>query len=133
MTATDFAHTSSAMKSYGGKSIFRAVKFAYTNEISTSKIMEDVFDMDHLKAVSGGKGVDFDTSKYAERIKEDEKRMPSFRRRKVPSLMGIVSETVTTVENTQVIDSGKKETKSKPNDPLQFEVVQHIVRTFHQR
>ena len=22
--------------------------------------MEDVFDMDHLKAVSGGKGVDFD-------------------------------------------------------------------------
>ena len=39
--------------------------------------------------------------------------------------MGIVSETVTTVENTQVIDSGKKETKSKPKDPLHFEVVQH--------
>uniref|UniRef100_A0A2K2AHT4 CRAL-TRIO domain-containing protein n=1 Tax=Populus trichocarpa TaxID=3694 RepID=A0A2K2AHT4_POPTR len=57
---------------------YNKVKFVYAEEINTMKIMEDLFDMDHLEAAFGGKGVDFDISEYAERMTEDDKRMPSF-------------------------------------------------------
>ncbi|KAJ6730382.1 hypothetical protein OIU85_021204 [Salix viminalis] len=55
------------------------VKFVYSDEINTRKVMEDLFDMDHLEAAFGGKdSVGFEINKYAERMKEDDNRMPSF-------------------------------------------------------
>lgn len=57
---------------------YNKAKCFYADEINTMKIMEDLFDMDHLEAAFGGKGVDFDINEYAERMTEDDKRMLSF-------------------------------------------------------
>ncbi|CAK7347106.1 unnamed protein product [Dovyalis caffra] len=58
---------------------YNKVKFVYSDDINSKKIMEDLFDMDHLESAFGGKdSVGFDISKYAERMREDDKRMPSF-------------------------------------------------------
>lgn len=55
------------------------VKFVYSDEPNSMKIMEDLFDMDHLESAFGGKDTGgFDIARYAERMKEDDKRMPSF-------------------------------------------------------
>ncbi|KAJ9167045.1 hypothetical protein P3X46_021727 [Hevea brasiliensis] len=57
---------------------YNKVKFVYSNEVNTMKIMEDLFDMNHLESAFGGKdNSGFDISKYAERMKEDDKRIPS--------------------------------------------------------
>ncbi|KAJ6919896.1 hypothetical protein NC651_013742 [Populus alba x Populus x berolinensis] len=55
------------------------VKFVYADEINTKKITGDLFDMDRLEAVFGGKRCRFcHIREFAERITEDDKRMPSF-------------------------------------------------------
>ncbi|XP_052190905.1 uncharacterized protein LOC127800368 [Diospyros lotus] len=54
------------------------VKFVYSDD-PTQKILEDLFDMDQLESSFGGKDMTgFDINKYAERMKEDDKRIPSF-------------------------------------------------------
>lgn len=56
---------------------YNKVKFVYSDEVNTMKIMEELFDMDQLESAFGGKdNSGFDISKYAERMKEDDKRMP---------------------------------------------------------
>lgn len=63
------------------------VKFVYSNDTNTNKIMEDLFDMDQLESAFGGnnnKG--FDITKYAERMREEDKRMPAFWTRADPSV-----------------------------------------------
>lgn len=44
------------------------------------KSMEDTFDMDKLKSAFGGKenNAGFEINKYAERMREDDKKMPYF-------------------------------------------------------
>uniref|UniRef100_A0A5B7A4S0 Putative random slug protein 5-like n=1 Tax=Davidia involucrata TaxID=16924 RepID=A0A5B7A4S0_DAVIN len=55
------------------------VKFVYSDDPNTKNIMEDLFEMDQLESVFGGKdNAGFDINKYAERMREDDKRMPSF-------------------------------------------------------
>ncbi|KAJ4851097.1 hypothetical protein Tsubulata_043126 [Turnera subulata] len=55
------------------------VKFVYSDEPNSMKIMEDLFDMDHLESAFGGKDSSgFEITRYAERMKEDDRRMPSF-------------------------------------------------------
>ncbi|KAI3890831.1 hypothetical protein MKX03_036284 [Papaver bracteatum] len=57
----------------------KKVKFAYSDDPNTKKIMEDLFDMDDLESSFGGnKQVCFNISEYSERMKEDEKKMPAF-------------------------------------------------------
>lgn len=52
------------------------VKFVHSDDPSTMKIMEEEFDVDKLESAFGGKdNVDFDINKYAERMREDDKRM----------------------------------------------------------
>lgn len=49
------------------------VKFGYSNDQNTKKIMADLFDMDHLEsAFDGNDGTGFDINKYAKRMKEEE-------------------------------------------------------------
>ncbi|XP_062099360.1 uncharacterized protein LOC133805248 [Humulus lupulus] len=61
------------------------VKFVYSDELNTKKIMEDHFDMDRLESAFGGNdNTGFDIQKYAERMKEDDKRMPAFWTRGYP-------------------------------------------------
>ncbi|KDP20223.1 hypothetical protein JCGZ_09855 [Jatropha curcas] len=58
---------------------YKKVKFVYSDELNTMKIMEDLFDMDQLESSFGGKDCSgFDIIKYAERMKEDDKKMPLF-------------------------------------------------------
>lgn len=55
------------------------VKFVYSDNPNTTKIMEDLFDMDVVESAFGGKDdADFNIAKYAERMKEDDKKIPLF-------------------------------------------------------
>ncbi|KAL7176025.1 hypothetical protein ACSBR2_029575 [Camellia fascicularis] len=55
------------------------VKFVYSDDPNTMKIMEDLFDKDKLESAFGGKdNAGFDINKYAKRMREDDKRIPSF-------------------------------------------------------
>lgn len=55
------------------------VKFVYSDDHNAMKIMEELFDMDKLESAFGGKDtVGFKFDKYAERMKEDDKKMPAF-------------------------------------------------------
>lgn len=58
---------------------YNKVKFGYSDDQNTKKIMEDLFDFDHLESAFGGKDdTGFDINRYAERMKEDDKKIPSF-------------------------------------------------------
>lgn len=56
------------------------VKFVYSSDPITMKIMEDTFDVDKLESAFGGKDTNasFEINKYAERMREDDKKMPYF-------------------------------------------------------
>uniref|UniRef100_A0A2P2IVA9 CRAL-TRIO domain-containing protein n=1 Tax=Rhizophora mucronata TaxID=61149 RepID=A0A2P2IVA9_RHIMU len=67
-----------AAKAFLDPKTYKKVKFVYFDEPSTMKIMEDVFDIEQLEYAFGGKNnTGFDIGKYAERMKEDDKRIPS--------------------------------------------------------
>lgn len=52
------------------------VKFFYPEDPDSRKAMEDLFDMELVESAFGGKGdADFDINKYAERMKEDDKKI----------------------------------------------------------
>ncbi|XP_050376721.1 uncharacterized protein LOC126794113 [Argentina anserina] len=56
---------------------YNKVKFVHAEDVNTKKIMEDLFDIDKLEAAFGGNDTaGFDINKYAERMKEDDKKMP---------------------------------------------------------
>ncbi|KAI4307364.1 hypothetical protein L6164_030564 [Bauhinia variegata] len=58
---------------------YNKVKFVYSDDLNSKKIMEDLFDSDQLESGFGGNDdTGFDISKYAERMKEDDKKIPSF-------------------------------------------------------
>lgn len=55
------------------------IKFVYSHDHNTKKIMDDLFDMDNLESAFGGNGdTAFDMNKYAERMKEDDNKNHSF-------------------------------------------------------
>ncbi|CAA7395781.1 unnamed protein product [Spirodela intermedia] len=57
----------------------KKVRFVYTDDPSSSKIMEDVFGMDRLESALGADSqLSFDYEEYANRMREDDKRIPSF-------------------------------------------------------
>ncbi|XWS25260.1 hypothetical protein CRYUN_Cryun27aG0054000 [Craigia yunnanensis] len=55
------------------------VKLVYSDDLNTKKIMEDLFDMEKLESAFGGnEDSGFNINQYAERMKEDDKRIPTF-------------------------------------------------------
>ncbi|KAL7085567.1 hypothetical protein ACP275_14G288400 [Erythranthe tilingii] len=53
------------------------VKFAYSDDVNTTKMMSELFDMEFVESAFGGKDIaDFDIAKYAERMREDDKKTP---------------------------------------------------------
>lgn len=55
------------------------VKFVYSDNPITMSIMDNLFDMEAVESTFGGKDdTGFDINKYAERMEEDDKRIPSF-------------------------------------------------------
>ncbi|XP_030948825.1 phosphatidylinositol transfer protein 3-like isoform X1 [Quercus lobata] len=62
------------------------VKFVYSDDLNSKKIMEDIFDMEHLEFAFGGNdSMGFDINKYAERMREDDKKIPAFWTREHPA------------------------------------------------
>lgn len=71
---------------------FNKVKFVYSDDLNSMKTMENLFDMDQLESSFGGKNTrGFDINEYANRMREDDKRMPSLWTRGGPN--SIVPET----------------------------------------
>ena len=59
--------------------LYNKVKFGYSDDLNTKKMLEDLFDMDKLESAFGGNDdTGFDMNKYAERMKEDENKKHSF-------------------------------------------------------
>lgn len=51
------------------------VKFMYSDDPNSKKMMEELFDMSLVESAFGGDDkADFDINKYAERMREDEKK-----------------------------------------------------------
>ncbi|KAJ4977773.1 hypothetical protein NE237_008553 [Protea cynaroides] len=58
---------------------YNKVKFVYSNDSASQKIMQEIFDMDKLESVFGGRStVGFDYKEYSERMREDDKKMFDF-------------------------------------------------------
>lgn len=58
---------------------YRKVKFVYSDDQSSKKIMEEHFNMDELECAFGGNNqVGFNINDHAQRMREDDKRMPLF-------------------------------------------------------
>lgn len=69
MVAKPFLETKTANK----------VKFVYSDDVNSKRIIEDLFDMDQLESAFGGNNnVVFNITKYAEMMKEDNKQMRCF-------------------------------------------------------
>ncbi|XP_058085512.1 uncharacterized protein LOC131232984 [Magnolia sinica] len=57
----------------------RKLKFIYSDDLSTKKIMEDFFNLEKLDSAFGGLNMSsFNINEYAERMREDDKRTPLF-------------------------------------------------------
>lgn len=57
---------------------YNKIKFCYSDDHNSKKILEDLFDMDKLESAFGGNGdTGFDINKYAERMKEDDSKFLS--------------------------------------------------------
>ncbi|XP_060198795.1 uncharacterized protein LOC132627461 isoform X2 [Lycium barbarum] len=55
------------------------VKFVYSDDPNSQKTMEELFDMSLIESAFGGDDkADFDINKYAERMREDDKKLSSF-------------------------------------------------------
>jgi hypothetical protein len=58
---------------------YNKVKFVYSNDQNTKKIMEGLFDMDQLEPAFGGTDdTEFDMNKYAKIMREEDNKMHSF-------------------------------------------------------
>lgn len=66
---------------------YNKVKFVYSDDLNSKKIMEDLFDMNQLESAFGGNDdTGFNINRYAERMREDDKRTASFWTRWNPPL-----------------------------------------------
>lgn len=55
---------------------FQKVRFVYSNNPQSEKIMEELFDKDKLESAFGGRNSNgFDYEAYAQRMKEDDQKM----------------------------------------------------------
>ncbi|RWW20781.1 hypothetical protein GW17_00015090 [Ensete ventricosum] len=58
---------------------YKKVKFVYSDNTESQKIMTDLFEMDKLESAFGGHNpAGFDLNKYAEKMKEDDQKMSAF-------------------------------------------------------
>ncbi|KAJ3695794.1 hypothetical protein LUZ60_001171 [Juncus effusus] len=58
---------------------YRKVKFGYSDDPNTKVMMEELFNMDELESAFGGNNqITFEVNNYAERMREDDKKIPLF-------------------------------------------------------
>ncbi|WOL04584.1 random slug protein 5 isoform X1 [Canna indica] len=64
------------VKPFLDQKTYKKVKFVYSDDPDSQKIMADLFDLNQLESAFGGQNqVGFDFNKYAEQMKEDDKKM----------------------------------------------------------
>ncbi|XP_064941475.1 uncharacterized protein LOC135594896 [Musa acuminata AAA Group] len=92
-----FESFSKVVKPFVDQKTYKKVKFVYSDDAESQKIMTDLFDIDKLESAFGGHNQDgFDISSYAEQMKEDDKKMSDFLNSggsvlsKEPSLLSIL-------------------------------------------
>jgi hypothetical protein len=115
---------------------YNKVKFGYSDDQNTKKIMEDLFDLEQLESAFGGNdNTPFDINKYADRMKEDDKKIPSFWTREispssvpidvVPSLDSIKLDTDSDAsDNEKIVSSSDSVTDTVSVNPDQNSVIQ---------
>ncbi|KAL8167085.1 hypothetical protein V2J09_008584 [Rumex salicifolius] len=95
----------------------RKVKFVYSEDANAKKIMEELFDIDQLESAFGGNNAEvFDINKYAEKMKEDDKRMPIF----------WMKPNDTDVSSSRVIPTLKEEVHCSDEDIEEDSSVSHV-------
>ncbi|XP_008808184.2 phosphatidylinositol transfer protein 3-like [Phoenix dactylifera] len=91
---------------------YRKVKFVYSDDHSTKKIMEELFNMDELECAFGGHNqVGFNINDYAQRMREDDKRIPLFWSQENASMSSKPLEMA-----MAVLDTGNSESDSDQSD-----------------
>ncbi|XP_057783716.1 uncharacterized protein LOC131001363 [Salvia miltiorrhiza] len=86
------------------------VNFVYADDPNTNKIMSELFDMEMVESAFGGKDdSDFNITKYAERMREDDKRTLSYW--KTPSPATLVAS-----PSSQNLNSQKSDAQLKSQD-----------------
>lgn len=107
---------------------YKKVKFVYSNDQNTKKIMEGLFDMDQLEPAFGGNDdTEFDMNKYAKRMKEEDNKMRSFWTRK--NSLSSVSHGIPSSDSTESeadSDASKKILSSSAPNPDQRILVNHV-------
>ncbi|KAI4339734.1 hypothetical protein MLD38_024644 [Melastoma candidum] len=94
---------------------YNKVKFVYSDDLTSQKIMEDLFDINQLEPAFGGKGISagFEITKYAERMKEDDEKVSSFweRANTLPQAVSAVTASLDSValSGSDSSDSEQKE------------------------
>ncbi|URE24100.1 CRAL TRIO domain containing protein [Musa troglodytarum] len=64
------------VKPFLDQKTYKKVKFVYSDDTDSQKIMTDLFDINNLESAFGGRNqVGFDFNKYAEQMKEDDTKM----------------------------------------------------------
>ncbi|KAJ7965681.1 Random slug protein 5-like [Quillaja saponaria] len=107
---------------------YNKVKFIYSDDLYTKKIMEDLFNMDHLESAFGGNdNTEFDLSKYAERMREDDKKMSFFwNGGKIPSAVSHNGPSLYSIGLDSDYDASENEKiDCSPSGGIESKVVNH--------
>lgn len=103
---------------------YNKVKFVYSDDLNSRKIMEELFDMDKLESAFGGNDTSsFDIGKYAERMSEDDKKMPAFWTRGENSPSPAPESVIAASLESVVLESGSD---SSDNDKAENVALQRI-------
>lgn len=111
------------------------VKFVYSDNPSSKQIVEDLFDMNLVESAFGGKDDSgFNINKYAERMREDDKKKLSFWTgcENPPAISQQPSSAATTDSSTQNADSNTSDNDSDkivaPSSPRTESIVSPDVK-----
>ncbi|XP_045803362.1 phosphatidylinositol transfer protein 3-like [Trifolium pratense] len=98
---------------------YNKVKFVYSNDQNTKKIMEGLFDMDQLEPAFGGTDdTEFDINKYAKRMREEDNKMHSLWTKAnplSPVSQNVPSESVGLETDSNASNNDKISSSSIPN------------------
>lgn len=85
---------------------FKKVKFVYSDDSESQKIMEDLFYMDKLELVFGGQNsVGFDFKLYEEKMREDDRKMSDSLNSEVASLLSHQPSVESVIERSESLIS----------------------------
>lgn len=108
----------SVVKPFLEPKTYNKVKFVHSDDLNSKKIMEDLFDMDQLESAFGGNdAAGFEIVKYAERMREDDKRVPSvWTRGNIPRATPAAVVTVSTSLDSVTLSDSDPSDNEKADD-----------------